>query len=175
MKKNMKKSLLLIIMLIFAENAFAAKYEAYGDGVQFVLPMVALTMSVVEEDPEGRVQFYKTFGTTFGITYTLKLGVNRTRPNGAPYSFPSGHTSASFASAGFIHQRYGVKKGIWAYIAASFVGWTRIEANKHYTSDVLAGAAIGTVTSYIFTTNENMNLSGYKDGDSTGINIEYRW
>ena len=173
MKNNIKKSLLFTMFL--ASNVTAADYEPYGDAVQYALPITALTIAFIEDDPEGRIQFYKTFGTTLAITYTLKPTINRTRPNGAPYSFPSGHAASSFASAGFIHQRYGLKKGIYAYIAASFVGWTRVDANKHYVSDVLAGAAIGAASSYFFTTRKNMKISGYKDSYSSGINIEYRW
>ncbi|MDH3327075.1 MAG: phosphatase PAP2 family protein [Gammaproteobacteria bacterium] len=173
----MKKQLLLVVLVLFVcgKNAFAVQYESFGDAVQYALPLTALGMTFTEDDPEGRMQFVKSFGATFGITYSVKLGVNRTRPNGADYSFPSGHTSASFSSASYIHQRYGIKKGRIAYFAAAFVGWTRVQANKHYVSDVLAGAAVGSLTSYMLTSNKDMNLSGYKDKDSTGINIQYRW
>lgn len=175
-KKSLRKNLLLTAaLLLSAGNVNAVSLEASGDMVQYLLPLTALGMSFNQNDPEGRVQFLKSFGTTFGITYTVKIGVNRTRPNGADYSFPSGHTSASFSSAGYIQQRYGWKKGGAAYAAATFVGWTRIKANKHYVSDVVAGAALGTLSSYVFTSNKDMKLSGYKDRDSTGINIQYRW
>ena len=176
----MKKRLLLPLSFIFyvlGNNAFANvnQYESFGDMVQYALPLTALGLTFTENDPEGRMQFYKSFGATFGATYSIKLGVNRTRPNGADYSFPSGHTSASFASAGYICQRYGYKKGRLAYLAATFVGWSRIQANKHYASDVLAGAALGSVTSFVFTSGKDMNLTTYKDRDTVGINIRFRW
>ncbi|MDH5259447.1 MAG: phosphatase PAP2 family protein [Gammaproteobacteria bacterium] len=170
-----KKLLLTIALFTCANNAFANQYEALGDAVQYALPLTALGMTFTEDDTEGRIQFAKGFGATFGMTYTVKLGVNRTRPNGADYSFPSGHTSASFSSAGYIHQRYGYKKGRVAYLAAAFVGWTRIQANKHYASDVLAGAALGSLTSYVFTSGKDMNLTTYKDRDTVGINVRFRW
>jgi len=171
------KYAIFIVALFFlvAKNASAVQYESIGDAVQYALPFAALGMTYMEDDPEGRIQFYKSFGATFGATYTVKLGVNRTRPNGADYSFPSGHTSASFSSASYIHQRYGYKKGRIAYLAAAFVGWSRIQANKHYSTDVLAGAALGTATSYIFTSGKDMNLTTYKDRDTVGINIRFRW
>lgn len=172
----MKKAFIGIMLLIAgAQNSFANQFEAAGDAIQWILPISAMGMTFLENDPEGRMMFYKSFGATAGVTYSVKMGVNRTRPNGADYSFPSGHTSASFSSAAYIHQRYGFKTGRFAYLAAAFVGWTRIQAYKHYPSDVLAGAALGTLSSFLLTSNRNVDLGAYKDGDSTGININWKW
>lgn len=55
------------------------------------------------------------------------------------------------ASAAFVQKRYGWEYGIPAYLLAGYVGYTRIEANKHDGWDVLAGAAIGVGMSYLFT------------------------
>ncbi len=176
MKSTLK---LLFIPYIFLLSGYqvshANQYEYAGDAIQWLLPVSALGLSYLEEDSDGRMQFFKSFGATAGVTYTVKLGVNRERPNGADYSFPSGHTSASFASATYIHQRYGYKKGRIAYLAAVFVGWSRIQADKHYTTDVLAGAALGTLTSYLFTTGKDVNLTTYGDREGVGINIRYKW
>lgn len=181
MRKLLPLNLTLLIFLAFSNlaavnNAFAnQQYETLGDTVQYMLPLTALGMTFIEDDAEGRMMFYKSFGATFGATYTVKYGVNRTRPNGSDYSFPSGHTSASFSSAGYICQRYGYNRGRAAYLAAAFVGWTRIQAYKHYTTDVLAGAALGSFSSYVFTSGRDMNLTTYKDRDTVGINIHFRW
>lgn len=66
-------------------------------------------------------------------------------------SFPSGHTSTAFQGASFIHLRYGFLKGLPAYGVATFVGYSRVHADKHYVSDVVAGAALGTLSTYLFT------------------------
>jgi membrane-associated phospholipid phosphatase len=58
-------------------------------------------------------------------------------------AFPSGHTSATFATASVLHARYGWKTGLAAYGAASFVGWSRVRDRKHWLSDVIVGGAIG--------------------------------
>jgi len=89
--------------------------------------------------------------TNAGLTYGLKLITDKERPNGDKYSFPSGHTSISFQSAAFMHKRYGFKKSIPLYAAASFVGYSRVESDNHYVEDVIAGAAIGIVSSFYFT------------------------
>ena len=57
-------------------------------------------------------------------------------------SFPSGHTSAAFATATVLHRRWGWKASVPAYLVASYVGATRLQ-NLHYLSDVTFGAALG--------------------------------
>jgi len=64
---------------------------------------------------------------------------------------PSGHTSISFSSAEFMRKRYGWEYGVPAYAAASFVAYSRVESRQHHPADVIAGAGIGIVSSYIFT------------------------
>jgi membrane-associated phospholipid phosphatase len=77
------------------------------------------------------------------LTQGVKFTAGRTRPDGTRLSFPSGHTAATFATAGVLQGRYGWKAGVPAYALASFVGVSRMQANRHFASDVLFGAAIG--------------------------------
>jgi membrane-associated phospholipid phosphatase len=78
------------------------------------------------------------------LTQALKVTVARARPRGtARHSFPSGHTSASFATAAVLEQRFGWRVGVPAYAAAAYVGLSRISEDQHYFSDVIFGAAIG--------------------------------
>jgi PAP2 superfamily len=80
------------------------------------------------------------------MTQALKFATERTRPDGSRYSFPSGHTSASFATATVLQGHFGWKVGLPAYAAAAYVGTSRLSENKHYASDVIFGAAIGLVS-----------------------------
>lgn len=89
-------------------------------------------------------------GRTWAATVGLKYAINETRPNGEPRSFPSGHTSIAFTGAEFIRKEYGWRWAAPAYVAASFVGWSRVEAKKHYVHDVLAGAALGVLANHDF-------------------------
>ena len=79
------------------------------------------------------------------LTATLKVSVDRTRPTGGAHGFPSGHTSAAFATAAVLDGHYGWKAGVPAYALASFVGWTRVRDNVHFLSDVVIGSTIGAV------------------------------
>jgi membrane-associated phospholipid phosphatase len=77
------------------------------------------------------------------VTQTIKLTVQRTRPDGSVLSFPSGHTSATFATATVLHREFGWKTGAPAYALASWVAASRMHAERHYLSDVIMGATIG--------------------------------
>ncbi len=69
-----------------------------------------------------------------------------TRPDGTSNSFPSGHTAEAFASAEFLRREYGnrsITYGITGYTSAVVVGYFRMYNNKHWFSDVVAGAGVG--------------------------------
>ena len=76
-------------------------------------------------------------------TYAIKLAANRTRPNGESHSLPSGHASASFATAMVLQDHYGWKVGLPAFLAAGYTAASRVVDNQHWTSDVVFGAAVG--------------------------------
>lgn len=80
---------------------------------------------------------------TYATTSLIKAGVNRTRPNGDDYSFPSGHTASAFTTAGVVTQRYGGWLGGISLGLGALTALGRMEDMKHYASDVVAGAAIG--------------------------------
>lgn len=79
------------------------------------------------------------------VTQGLKFATDRTRPSGASWSFPSGHTSASFATATVLQSHFGWRAGVPAYVLASYVGWSRIRDNVHWLSDVVFGATVGII------------------------------
>ena len=82
------------------------------------------------------------------IVWGMKEIIGRKRPLdevvGNP-AFPSGHTAYAFAGATLLGNRYP-KLRIPLYIGAGLVGVTRIYLGRHYASDVIAGAAVGTLT-----------------------------
>jgi len=79
-----------------------------------------------------------------GYTTLLKEVVHRERPNGEDdLAFPSGHASNAFALAAVAERHYGWKGGVPAYTLASLVAVSRLQRNKHYLSDVMAGATLG--------------------------------
>jgi membrane-associated phospholipid phosphatase len=93
-----------------------------------------------------------------GTSALLKEAFGRARPDESPddsddlapfsghRSFPSGHTTVAFALAAGLDQETEAGWVPWvAYPAAALVGWSRVRDNRHWTSDVVAGAVLGTV------------------------------
>jgi membrane-associated phospholipid phosphatase len=80
------------------------------------------------------------------LTYGIKGAVQRPRPEGGGFSFPSGHTTAAFASATVLQRHFGWKVGLPAYGAATYVAAQRVQGKRHYLSDVAFGAALGVVS-----------------------------
>jgi membrane-associated phospholipid phosphatase len=78
----------------------------------------------------------------------LKFTVQRTRPNGDNYSFPSGHSAATFAFASVLERHFGYRFA-WPTVAiASYVAASRLHDNVHYLSDVVFGAGLGTAVGW---------------------------
>jgi hypothetical protein len=100
---------------------------------------------------------------TAGITQILKKATHVTRPNGGDLSFPSGHTSNAFANATVLFHEYRDYNNIVAgsgYLFATTTGILRITNNRHWITDVLAGAGIG-----ILITNIVYYIEPFKDWD----------
>ena len=143
------------------------------DVLLVALPAAALTTVLVQKDWKGLLQGVETAGATVAATLILKYAVNEERPDHSDFhSFPSGHTSVSFASAAFLQRRYGWWIGGPAYALAAYVGWGRVYAKKHHVWDVVAGAAIGACSAYFFTTpfakKHNLQISPVSDGRMVG-------
>lgn len=85
-----------------------------------------------------------------GSVYALKNITGQLRPDGSTYdSFPSGHTATAFAAAEFMRQEFkntSLVLSYSGYLAASATGALRLYNNRHYLSDVIAGAGIGILT-----------------------------
>lgn len=77
----------------------------------------------------------------------IKKSSHVQRPDASSYtSFPSGHTAEAFASAEFLRQEYKDVSpwyGVAGYAVATATGLLRIYNNKHWMSDVVAGAGVG--------------------------------
>jgi membrane-associated phospholipid phosphatase len=78
------------------------------------------------------------------LVQSLKYAVGRTRPDGSDdRSFPSGHAATSFMIATVTQRYYGTKAGLIGYSAATFIALSRVREDKHWASDLTAGATIG--------------------------------
>ena len=80
-------------------------------------------------------------------TQSMKHIISTGRPdNTDDHSFPSGHTATAFVTATILHREYGHISplvSIGGYATAAATGILRIRKNRHWASDVAAGAGIG--------------------------------
>lgn len=87
---------------------------------------------------------YIIMGATVNI---IKKTGNVERPDGTSNnSFPSGHTATAFMGAEFLFQEYkdeSIWYGISGYVVAAGTGFFRMYNNRHWLTDVAAGAGIG--------------------------------
>ncbi len=97
------------------------------------------------------------------ITHGLKQIIDKPRPNGGHYSFPSGHTTFAFTNATVLFREFRDTAPLFAYSGYAFAATTgtlRMLNNKHWLSDVLFGAGVGILSAelvYHFEPFKNFN------------------
>lgn len=84
-----------------------------------------------------------------GIKYTVR----EPRPDGSSNnSFPSGHTATTFMGAELVRIEYGEEHpwlAVGAYTIATTVGVLRVYNERHWFTDVFAGAGVGILSARI--------------------------
>ncbi|MFA7671405.1 MAG: phosphatase PAP2 family protein [Sphaerochaetaceae bacterium] len=166
--------LLLLAVLVtplYSESLFVYPYnktlDIISDVTQYTSLLLPLSLAFVS-DSTSYLELSLMYGSTVLLTYgsrtLLKAVVDRNRPytNFDDYpikddnnkSFPSGHTAFAFASAAFNQTIFSTryKESSWYYpitigswVLATTTAVLRVASGSHYVSDVLAGAAIGTL------------------------------
>ena len=174
-------SLLLMVSLSICPSVSLAKSQTQqaGDLLQVAIPVIALGATLTHDhETDGAKQLVKAMVTTQLSTIALKKITHEQRPNGhCCDSFPSAHTAMAFTGASFIHKRYGLKYAIPAYVAATYVGYSRVHVKAHYTKDVLAGDALGAASSFYFTKpykGFNVEPTAYRGG-GLGVSLSKTW
>ncbi|MDT8282882.1 MAG: phosphatase PAP2 family protein [Gammaproteobacteria bacterium] len=140
----------------------------------------ALILPVTRDDWQGFRQAGYSIVTAEGVALLGKAVVHEERPdNSDNNSFPSGHSSLAFASATTMYLRYGWQAGMPAYALATLTAGTRVAARKHFVWDVVAGAAIGSASAWLFTDafNDKVQLNPWidTDGKGGGLDLTMRW
>jgi membrane-associated phospholipid phosphatase len=172
---------------VLAGPATAKTTETLGTGIAVALPLVAGGVTLLKEDYTGTAQLAVTTLLTVGTAYGLKHLVRECRPfaepctHGGPNwdSFPSDTSALAFAPAEFLRERYGWSYGLPAYAAAGFVGWSRVDAEKHHWYDVAASFGISLMYNELITTRYHKPYGLYSDikADSRGVyaSLDYKF
>lgn len=159
------KIFLILLTAVLSFSAFAKNNSGKASDVLAVaLPTYAAATSYLKGDEQGLVQLIQSEAVTLGVVEVLKASVHKTRPDGSDNkSFPSGHAAVSFSAAQYLQMKGGWEYGAPAYAVASYVAYARVDAKKHYWADVVAGGAIGALTTYALT------------DSSTGSRLSMMW
>ena len=90
----------------------------------------------------------------------IKYGVRRARPDHSNrLSFPSGHAANVFAVAGVLNRRYGPRAGVPLMLLGALVGAGRMKGDRHFLSDVVAGATVGAIVGHAITRTGSKRVS----------------
>lgn len=172
--------------------ATAANY--FGEG-KYVLPAIGLTWlgGYVFDSPKTQVTALlavKSFLLANGVSLSLKFLTQRQRPfrkqgkqfwNGQGFdtkreSFPSGHTTIVWSLAPILAEQYKETKWVpsTAYSIAILTSYARMHNDRHWSSDVFAGAVIGYVTSQlVLKTTPRLEIA--PSLEPQGINLGYKF
>jgi len=131
-----------------------------GDGIYYVI--IGIIVALFE--PVFGLPFFLTgllaFGIELPLYLVLKNSIKRRRPDDVltefvaflipsdKFSFPSGHTAAAFVMATLI-SFYFPEFAPLAYSVASAIGFSRVLLGVHFPSDILAGALLGSLSTFL--------------------------
>lgn len=156
--QNIDAQILLFIQQYIRQdmmNWFWKGITFLGDGGWF---WIVLGVALLIPKKTRKSGFTALLALIIGSVITnlvLKTAVARIRPYDAveglvplvkklrDYSFPSGHTCASFSCAVVYYKMYPDIKGKGAMVLAVFIALSRLYVGVHYPTDVLGGAIVG--------------------------------
>lgn len=138
----------------FVNDRPLGKWSKFGDLAGQMVPNGIYSIGQTIAGASGNTKGYsralgmlKASAYAGSVTTVLKYSIREPRPDNKKdrNSFPSGHTTMAFAFGGYVFEEHGWKWGIPALAVSSFSAASRINDNRHYLHDVLAGATIGLV------------------------------
>lgn len=125
----------------WTQYAPAAAYAALG-----FIPGIEHESSLVKRG----CTFIGGFGFLAATTLLTKEIAGEMRPDGSGYdSFPSGHSGKAFFGAELVRMEFGNGWGAAAYGIAGTTAFMRIWNDKHWLTDIVAGAALGIISAHV--------------------------
>ena len=135
--------------------ALTKKYRRIGFGMAIAMVLGLLICNVTLKPLVARIRPYD-FQETLGVTVNLLIEKQH------DFSFPSGHTIASFEAC-TVMMLGSRKLGIPATLLAILIAFSRLYLYVHYPTDVIASVILGTlfgVIGYLVANNVKFSLKG---------------
>lgn len=135
----------------YRQQAFP-NFNTDADDFAMLAPLVGLygvnliSSANRHEIPRQTLLLISSGVLTSALVWPTKKWTDKTRPDGDPYAFPSGHTAYAFTIATFMDKEYRHRRpwiSVASYAIATATGIARVMNNDHWLSDVLAGAGVG--------------------------------
>lgn len=121
-----------------------------GDALSYLLPAGVLTAELWRGEREGAKQFGVSFAATVAVAELLKRTTGVERPDHTnDQSFPSGHAARAFAAATYVHRRHGFESAWPLYALATYVGYTRVQSQRHRWTDIAGAAALAGTSTWV--------------------------
>ncbi len=122
----------------------AADFASGSGNILYLAAGIGLPL--LSDGAQGRdhaLRVADALGTSVLLTEGLKSLVREKRPDSNAHdSFPSGHATAAFVVATTESALHPKQAPLW-YLGATLISYSRVRLHRHYTQDVVAGAAIG--------------------------------
>ncbi len=168
--------LLLVSTRAHAGGPFSSKNKL-GDVMMVMSPTYALGMTIMAKDWAGTLQLGESILAAQVASEGIKALELERRPNGGDKkSFPSGHAAGAFSGAMFVHKRYGWKPALIPYAMSLVAGWSRVEVRAHYWHDVLAGAAVSALFTWVLVDKyvpKGVDVAVGMDGARVGFKTQF--
>lgn len=148
-----------------------------GDVMMVMSPAYTFGMTVMAKDWNGSLQLGESVLAAQLASEGIKSLELERRPNGNDRkSLPSGHAAGAFSGAMFVHKRYGWKPALIPYGMSLIASWSRVEVRAHYWHDVLAGAAVSGLFTWILVDKylpDGVNIGVEPDGVRVGFQTDF--
>lgn len=163
--QNWEMNLLKSINTHYPTSQLWKSVSSTAEPIAVAVPVGMFIVGLIKDEKNLKsksVEILASVAVAAIATEGLKIIINRQRPyqkyplDVFPYdasengqSFPSAHTSLSFATAtslALVYKKWYIS--VPAFIWATGVGYSRLYLGEHYPSDVMAGAAVGMASAY---------------------------
>jgi membrane-associated phospholipid phosphatase len=192
----LKKSLLILVIIttfivninsVLAVKSRKGPLRSFGDYAQIINPLIAGSIASQEK---GFGHFAIIYGQSFVAMHSIKYASNqgKWRASKRPFiegkkdryeGMPSGHTNSAWIAASYVRtfSEDNQYVSIPLYITAAITGYSRVRAKEHTTAQVLAGAALAEIVTYINSkldwSNEYQSSNFYIGGDEISASFKF--